>query len=124
MARIGNARTISDIEYVIDAPGPGGDQAAWIAHGVECARDRHRFTGQSYSFSFEVLSLRFNGSPRNRWHAVIISELWRFADASTEARSTKSLKVLKGKSADVLIWMRRHRTAKLEQAFPPKIAEQ
>jgi hypothetical protein len=61
MARIVNTQTILDIEYVINAPSPGSDQTAWIAHGVECARDRNRFSGKSYSFSFEVLSLRFYG---------------------------------------------------------------
>jgi hypothetical protein len=114
MGRIGNARTIADIEFVIDAPSPGGEINAWTAHGVECTRDRHRYNGQTYSFAFEVLHLRFNGSPRKRWHLVIVSELWRFHEARVEARGTKSLKVIAGKSADILEWMRRCRTMKVE----------
>ncbi len=119
MVRIGNARTIADIEFVIDAPSLGSDKTSWLAHGVECSRDRHRFSGQSYSFAFEVLHLRHSGSARNRWHVVIISELWRFHEAKVEARGTKSLKVIKGKATDVLTWMRRHRDAKLENATLP-----
>lgn len=114
MRRIGNARTIADIEFVIDAPSPGSEQTSWIAHGVECARDRHRFSGQTYSFSFEITHLRFNASPRRHWHLVIVSELWRFNESKTDARGTKSLKIIKGKAADILDWMRRYRTMKVE----------
>jgi hypothetical protein len=46
---------------------------------------------------------------------VIVSELWRFAGARAEARGTKSLRVLQGKPADVLSWMRRCRDQKLAQ---------
>lgn len=78
MPRIGNTRTIADIEFVIDAPGLGGEKTSWLSHGVECSGDRHRFSGQAYSFSFEVLHLRLDASARSRWHVVIVSELWRF----------------------------------------------
>src|SRR5450759_1406987 len=92
MGRIGNARTIADIEFVIDAPSLGSEKNSWVAHGIECARDRHRFSGQEYSFAFEIVHLRFNGSPRRRGHLVIVSELWRFKGAKTEPRGTKSLR--------------------------------
>ncbi|MBN9597189.1 MAG: hypothetical protein IJ127_06890 [Afipia sp.] len=118
MTRISNARTIADIEFVIDAPSIGSEINAWVAHGVECQRDRHRFNGQGYSFSLDVLSLRLVET-RHRWHVVIISELWGFAGTTSEARRTQSLKVLKGKPSDVLAWMRRHRSAKLEPDRPP-----
>jgi hypothetical protein len=120
MARIGNARTIADIEYVIEAPSPGSDVTAWLAHGVKCSRDRHRFSGQAYSFLFEVLDLRFEGPSRLQWHVVIVSEVWKFHDAKTDSRGAKSLRVLQGKPADVLAWMRRCREVKLEKrAHPP-----
>jgi hypothetical protein len=115
MSRIGNARTIADFEYVIDPPSAGG-QNAWSAHGVDCTRDRHRFTGQEYAFTLEVLSLR--SQSRSGWHVVILSETWHFKARPTEARTTKSLKVLRGKPAEVLGWMRRHRAAKLEKTRP------
>lgn len=119
MSRIGNARTIADIEYVIDAPSPGSDVTAWLAHGVKCSRDRHRFSGQTYSFSFEVLDLRLESPARLQWHVVIVSEVWKFHDARTESRGSKSLRVLQGKPADVLSWMRRCREQKLETRAPP-----
>ena len=116
MSRIGNARTIADIEYVIDGPRFGSEQSSWMVHGVTCRRERHRYVGQDYSFALDVLSLRCAPSTRSGWHVVILSETWRFAEGPSEARTTKSLKVLRGKAADILAWMRRHRTAKLEAA--------
>ncbi|WP_184514090.1 hypothetical protein [Tardiphaga robiniae] len=113
MARIGNARTIADIEYVIEPPSLGSDVTAWLAHGVSCSRDRHRFCGQAYSFSLEILELRCAAQPRQRWHVVIVSERWQFRDAKAEPRGSKSLRVIQGKAADVLSWMRRCRERKL-----------
>jgi hypothetical protein len=113
MARIGNARTIADIEYVIEPPSLGSDVTSWFSNGVKCSRDRHRFSGQTYSFTFEILDLRLEGPSRLRWRVVIINEMFRFIDAKAESRGTKSLRVLQGKPADVLAWMRRCREHKL-----------
>jgi hypothetical protein len=116
MPRIGNARTIADMEFVIDAPALGANRSEWISHGVNCLRDRHRFDGQAYSYVFEVLQLRFASGRREGWHVVIITELWRFAGSRGEVRPTKSLRVIGGRSADVLSWMRKNRSAKLDKA--------
>ena len=56
---------------------------------------------------------RLVGSARNRWHVVIVSELWRFEGAKAEPRGSKSLRVIWGKGADVVAWMRRCREQKL-----------
>ncbi|WP_247773791.1 hypothetical protein [Bradyrhizobium sp. 192] len=85
----------------------------WTSHGVTCSIDRHRFSGQAYAFVFEVLDLRLEAPSRQRWHVVIINELWRFRDAKAESRGSKSLRVLQGKPNDVLSWMRRCRDSKL-----------
>jgi hypothetical protein len=115
MPRIGNARTIADIEFVIDAPSFGADRSSWISHGVDCLRERHRFDGQAYSYVFEVLQLRFAGGRSDGWHVLITTELWRFAGSKSEARPTKSLRVIGGRSTDVLSWMRKNRSAKLDK---------
>lgn len=112
MARIGNARAISEIEFVVEPPSVGSDVTAWLAHGVKCSRDRHRYSGQTYSFVLEVLDLRNEAPACHRWHVVIISEAWRFADAKSDSRGTKSLRVIDGKASDVLAGMRRCREEK------------
>ena len=45
--RLGNARTIADIEYVIDGPSIGSDVVKWSAFDVDCSVNRHRFIGDS-----------------------------------------------------------------------------
>lgn len=119
MPRIGNARTIADIEYVVEPPSAGSDVTSWVSHGVTCSLDRHRFTGQRYSFSLEILDLR-NEAPNRGWHVVVISEIWRFPKAKSDSRGTKSLRVLAGKASDVLAWMRRCREQKLAKMTEAK----
>jgi len=119
MARIGNARTIADIEYVVEPPGAGGDATTWTCHGVRCSIDRHRYAGRAYAFTFEILDIRLEGSSKRGWHVVIISELWRFRDAKVDSRGSKTLRVLQGKPADVLGWMRRCRDEKLSNEQRP-----
>ncbi len=115
MARIGNARTIADIEYVVEPPGVGSDVTTWTSHGVTCSIDRHRFSGQGYAFCFEVLDLRHDEPSQPRWHVVIVNEIWRFRDAKAGSHGSKSLRVLQGKPNDVLGWMRRCRDTKLSR---------
>jgi hypothetical protein len=113
MPRISNARTIADIEFVIDAPGAGSEQTTWKAHGVGRSRDRHRFSNHAYSFSFELVHLRSNGPRSAKWYAVIVTERWRFVESKLEPRTTKVLKMIYGRQADVLTWMRNSREAML-----------
>jgi hypothetical protein len=117
MKRVGNSRTISDIEFVIDAPSLGDPKCSWSANGVECTRDRHRFSGQSYEFTIEVVQLRMVKSGRTSWHVVIVTEWWRSGASDTDIRNAKWLKVLSGKPSDVTAWMRRGRTLKVEKAI-------
>lgn len=55
MRRIGNADTIADIEFVIDAPGPGDARHSWAVEDVDCTRNRYKFSGPSYEFNIEVI---------------------------------------------------------------------
>jgi hypothetical protein len=59
------------------------------------------------------MDLRLESPSKQRWHVVIVSELWRFREAKAESRGSKTLRVLQGKPADVLSWMRRCRDEKL-----------
>jgi hypothetical protein len=118
MKRVGNARTIADIEFVIDAPKAGDPRNSWNAHGVACTRDRHRFSGQTYSFTVEVVDIRLVAAGRISWHVIIVNEWWRAGDADMNIRNTKWLKVLSGKAADVIAWMRQSRSMKDKTAAP------
>lgn len=114
MPRLSNARTIADIEFVLETSSLAPDASAWQSYGVDCTRDRHRFSNPGYAFIIDVLHLRSSGIPgRSKWYAVILTEQWRFTEGSKENRTTKSLKVIHGKQADILSWMRKSRESKL-----------
>jgi hypothetical protein len=117
MKRVGNAQTIADIEFVIDAPILSDPRRSWTAHGVECTRDRHRYSGPDYEFSIEIVDLRRSKVGRApSWRVLIVTEWWQAAACKVEIRNTKWLKVLEGRASDVKAWMRTCRSAKLDSA--------
>jgi hypothetical protein len=121
--RLGNARTIADIGYVIDGPSIGSDIIKWNVFEVDCSINRHRFTGDSYSFAFEVLHVSHRSRTKLTWQIAIISESWQFKKVRGMPRTTKSLKLIAGRSSDVLGWLRRSRDIKLSTASPRIIDE-
>jgi len=116
MKRVGNAQTIADIEFVIDAPTLGDPRRSWTAHGVQCTRNRHRFSGSDYEFNIETLDLRHSKAGRTSWRVLIVRELWQTSDANAEIRNSKWLKVLAGRASDIKAWMRSCRSLKLNEA--------
>jgi hypothetical protein len=82
----------------------------WQVCGVECSRKRHAFSGQTSSFEFDVLHLRFKKRSRKQWHIVIVSELRHFNGPGAEPCGGKSIRIVKGKAADVLSWIKEHGT--------------
>jgi hypothetical protein len=115
MKRVGNADTIADIEYVIDPPGIGDPRHSWTAHGVECTRDRHRYSGTDYTFDIDIIDMKRMKAGRVSWRILIVSERWEQTEIKAEIRNTKWLKVLSGKASDVKTWMKTCRNLKLEK---------
>jgi hypothetical protein len=122
MKRVGNANTIADIEFVIDAPSLGDSRHSWTVHGVDCTREWHRFSGQYYEFNIEVLDLRLSKGGRYTWRVLIVTELWQTTGVKSEIRNTKWLKVLAGKASDVTAWMRRCRSLKIDKGDQTDLA--
>jgi hypothetical protein len=120
MKRVGNAQTISDIEFVINAPALGDPRTSWSAHGVECTRNRHRYSGLDYEFNIEIVDLRQTRAGSTSWRVLIVTELWQTANTKSEIRNTKWLKVLNGKASDIKAWMRSCRSLKLDEVAGPQ----
>ena len=107
MSRIANERTIIEIETIVDSVRPSLETISWRAHDVDCHRDRHRFVGQSYAFSIDVLEMRFTRKGRVLWHLIVVTERWQgSARTSLDLRTSKWLKLLVGKNSDVIDWIR------------------
>jgi hypothetical protein len=115
MAKITKASIISDIEYIVDAPSPAVERRRWQVQGVECLRDRHRFSGQSYGFAIDVLQMRFARTGRTIWRLVLVTEGWRVAEGDRVLRQNKWLKMINGKASDVIDWVQRCRAQKLQE---------
>jgi len=123
MKRVGNAQTIADIEFVIDAPALSDRRHAWTVHGVECTRDRHRYSGPAYEFNIEIIDLRRAKAGRTSWRVLIVTEWWQAAGTKGELRHTKWLKVLNGKASDVKAWMRSCRSLKVDKRIASQRSE-
>jgi hypothetical protein len=106
MARLGNAITIAEIEQILYAKKPQLDACFWTAEGIECWRDRHRYSGQPYTFNIEVLRLKFSQPGKSAWEAFIVNERWMAGIPETLIRGNKWLKIVSGKSSDVRDWIR------------------
>jgi hypothetical protein len=117
MKRVGNAQTIADIEFVIDAPALSDRRHSWTACGADCTRDRHRYSGQNYEFNIEIVDLRLSKTGGASWRVLIVTEWWGSEREGSEIRNSKWLKVLDGKPSDIKAWMRRCRSQKLNSGM-------
>lgn len=110
MLKLSRASVIGDIEFIIDRPVVLRGKHQWISKGTECTLSRHSFDGEEYGFSVEVLRIRMRAGGKALWELVIVYEFWH-ATKGESLRATKWLKLLSGKSADVLKWIAAHRSA-------------
>jgi hypothetical protein len=117
MTGISSARTVADIEFVAEIGRHPNNAAEWHIHGVNCRRDRHRFSAASYEFTIDVTLLSHAGSPQASWQATIVTEWWHSRSAHRDLHRSKWLKVTHGKASDLLASMRRQRTQAIPQPF-------
>jgi hypothetical protein len=106
MAGIGTARIIGQILQILRAASPGHEARAWRVGSVTCSRDRHRHSGQSYTFGIEVLQAQFAQQGHPSWHLAIVSERWWTGDCDVLIRDSIWLKLIAGKAADVTAWLK------------------
>jgi hypothetical protein len=106
--RLSRSRVISDIEFIINNPGPALGQRKWISKGTECSVDRHSFIGDIYSFHVNILQVRLPAVGSPKWNLLIIGEFWQSGEGES-IHSTKWLKLLHGKPGDVLKWISMNR---------------
>ena len=110
MLRLSRSRVISDIEFIINSPGPALGQRKWTSKGAECSVDRHSFAGEVYSFHVDILQVRLAATGSPKWKLLIIGEFWQGSDGES-IHSTKWLKLLYGKPNDVLKWISANRAS-------------
>jgi hypothetical protein len=104
------------MEYVIDGPPAGVNGAKWSAYGAQCEKQRFQLSGPDFGFLVDVVLISVSGE-KKKWCAALVTESWQFAEASHQPRNTKVLKLIRGRSADVVSWIQSARSKKLDQAF-------
>ena len=119
MAQITNALTIREIEHIIYSANPHIEARSWKAAGAECRRDRHRYTGQNYGFTTEILQMRCAEPGSGPWEALIVSERWSAEAPDTVIRAAKWLKLVRGRASDLRDWIRRHRPGRAAMMAAP-----
>ena len=115
MLRLSRSRVISDIEFIINNPGPGLGQRKWTSKGAECSVDRHSFAGELYRFHVDILQVRVPATGAPKCKLLIVGEFWQ-GDDGESIHSTKWLKLLRGKPGDVLKWIGANRATMLPSA--------
>ncbi|HVZ13825.1 MAG TPA: hypothetical protein VG894_05135 [Bauldia sp.] len=100
--RLGNARTILEIEAIVGRPEPGVERLRWQIQDVACTISKHRYAGEDYSLAIDVLAVRHQ-RPGRPWQLILTSEHWRAGNA--DLRATKWLKLQSGRPADVMAWI-------------------
>jgi hypothetical protein len=113
--RLSKLRVISDIEFIINNPGPALGQRKWTSKGAECSIDRHSFAGEVYSFHVDILQVRLTATGAPKCKLLIVGEFWQGGDGES-IHSTKWLKLLHGKPGDVLKWIGANRATVLPPA--------
>jgi len=108
--KLSRSRVISDIELIINRPAPARGQRTWTSKGAECSIDKHSFAGEVYSFHVDILQIRLATTGRSGWKLLLVREFWQSGDGES-IHSTKWLKLLLGKPADVLKWIGTNRAA-------------
>jgi hypothetical protein len=108
MLRLSRALVIQQLELLVDASRGRLGQHEWSARGVDCRRERHSHSAPGYSFDLDILNLRSKGGTGGRWELFIVTEFWRSAGGSS-MHSPKWLKLVSGRSSDVLGWINRRR---------------
>ena len=108
MLRLSRLRNINDIEAIVNNPGPVVGQRVWKARGAACLLERHVYLGEHYSFHTNVLQITSEISGQTSWRVLLISEFWEGKLGET-IHSTKWLKLMEGKSTDLLKWIKENR---------------
>jgi len=92
---------------VYAASNPGLAKDSWEVDGVDWSRERHGYWGTETSFQFEIHRLVRRSGPKTLWSLLVVIERWWGPDRSREIRGTEWCKVLAGRSADILAWLKR-----------------
>jgi hypothetical protein len=92
-------------DLLLSTTNPGREASRWVFDGVEWERERHSFTGPSYSVAVEVFTLRHPG--RDGWMLMVIKEFWWAGTRRNALKSIRWARPLSGRASSAIAWFRR-----------------
>jgi hypothetical protein len=91
-------------DLLLNTSNPGLKLPQWSVDGVTWERERHSFTGSTYSFAMEVFTLTRSG--RRGWALMVVKEYWWAGKNSDSLKSLHWARPINGRRTDVIAWLR------------------
>jgi hypothetical protein len=83
---------------------PGFKRTRWVLDGVDCARERHSFTGQKHGFAVEICTLTRGG--KRGWALMVVKEYWWIGEESKDTKVLRWARPTTGRRNDIITWFR------------------
>lgn len=105
MKSLSDAAFFRAFDAMTDAANPGLRRKSWEFGGASWRRDRYSLSNPDYAFVIEIFTVL--RSRRPGWKLLVFKEhLWDEDDGAA-VRSVRWTRLLKGRRADVLAWLRK-----------------
>ena len=103
-------------DLMLSTHNPDLKRAHWILNGVECARERHSYTGKMNGFVVEVFT--FSRTGKRGWTLMVVKEYWWVGEESKALKTMRWARPTGGRRSDIIAWFRDQETM-LDRSAPP-----
>jgi hypothetical protein len=103
-------------DLLMSTHNPGFKRSKWTLEGVDCARERHSFTGQQHGFAVEIITFAHAG--RRGWTLMVVKEYWWIGAEGKDTKLLRWARPTSGRRSDIIAWFRAQE-ASLERALLP-----
>jgi hypothetical protein len=102
-------------DLLMSTHNPGLKRSHWILDGVECARERHSYTGKINGFVVETFT--FTRAGRRGWTLMVVKEYWWVGEETKALKTLRWARPTGGRRSDIITWFRDQETA-LDRSAP------
>jgi hypothetical protein len=96
-------------DLLLGTTNPGLKRLSWTHDGVAWEREKHTFTGSTYSLAIEIVSLTRPG--KRGWRLMIVKEYWWVGKQSRAEKAVRWAKAIEGQRSDIMQWCRAQEAA-------------
>jgi hypothetical protein len=103
-------------DLLMSTHNPGFKRPKLTLEGVDCARERHSFTGQQHGFSVEIFT--FTRTGKRGWTLMVVKEYWWIGKDSKDTKAMRWARPTGGRRSDIIAWFR-EQEGMLERSSKP-----